>query len=87
MPYAPDPGDPAERLAFAGLREARHTIIRLIGAHLREDAATSWQGHDFDFTGVVFGGGDFSRATFSGGTTWRPARPGPWLRAMAAALT
>ncbi|MEU3170354.1 pentapeptide repeat-containing protein [Streptosporangium sp. NPDC006930] len=70
MPYAPDPGDdgdPAQRLAFAGLREVRHTIIRVIGAHLRENAAISWQGHDFDFTAVVFDGGDFSRAVFSGG--------------------
>ncbi|MEU4836363.1 hypothetical protein [Streptosporangium sp. NPDC023615] len=71
MPYAPAPGadgDPAERLAFADLREVRHTIIRVIGAHLRENAVTSWQGHDFDFTAVVFDGGDFSRAEFSGGT-------------------
>ncbi|MFF5115060.1 hypothetical protein [Streptosporangium sp. NPDC000509] len=71
MPYAPDPGDdgdPAERLAFASLREVRHTIIRVITAHLREGATTSWQGHDFDFTGVVFDGGDFGGAKFSGGT-------------------
>ncbi|MBN6051045.1 pentapeptide repeat-containing protein, partial [Nonomuraea sp. RK-328] len=70
IPYAPDPGedgDPAEHLHFAGLREVRHTIIRLITAHIRENASVSWQGHDFDFTGVVFDGGDFSDAVFSGG--------------------
>ncbi|WP_440072252.1 pentapeptide repeat-containing protein [Streptosporangium sp. OZ121] len=71
MPYAPDPGDhgnPAERLAFAGLREVRHTIIRVITTHLRKEAATSWQRHNFDFTGVVFDGGDFTGAEFSGST-------------------
>jgi hypothetical protein len=45
----------------------RHTIIRVIGAHLRPGAAVSWQGLNFDFTGVVFDGGDFSGAQFSGG--------------------
>ncbi|GIH27604.1 hypothetical protein Aph01nite_59140 [Acrocarpospora phusangensis] len=70
MPYSPKPPDEApesEGLAFAGFREVRHTIIRLITAHLRENASVSWQGHDFDFTGVIFDGGDFSRAVFSGG--------------------
>ncbi|MGW4644521.1 pentapeptide repeat-containing protein [Sphaerisporangium sp. NPDC004334] len=71
MPYSPEPLDDvpeAERLAFAGLREVRQTIIRLITAHLREGAVVSWQGHDLDFTGVVFDGGDFKGAVFSGGT-------------------
>ncbi|MFI6513786.1 pentapeptide repeat-containing protein [Streptosporangium sp. NPDC050855] len=58
----------ADHLAFAGLREVRHTIIRLIGAQLRESAAVSRQGHALDFTGVIFDGGDFHRATFSAGT-------------------
>ena len=50
-------------------REVRHTVIRLVGRHLRlaEDDATSWCGYDFDFTGAVFDGGDFSGVTFSGG--------------------
>ncbi|MFJ6195768.1 pentapeptide repeat-containing protein [Micromonospora sp. NPDC092111] len=50
-------------------REVRHTVIRLIGRHLRlaEDDAASWCGYDFDFTGAVFDGGHFSGATFSGG--------------------
>ncbi|MER6948122.1 hypothetical protein ABT294_29215 [Nonomuraea sp. NPDC000554] len=71
LPYTADPGEDASEadwLAFAGLREVRHTIIRLISAHLRENAPVSWQGHDLDFTGVVFDGGDFSGAVFSGGT-------------------
>ena len=70
LPYDPDPGDdadPAERTAYRANREVRHTIIRLIGAHLRPGAAVSWQGLNFDFTGVVFDGGDFSGARFSGG--------------------
>src|SRR6266487_6467267 len=37
MPYEPDPGDEApvaERLAFQASREVRHTVIRVITAHL-----------------------------------------------------
>jgi hypothetical protein len=70
LPYDPDPGDdapPAELSAYRASREVRHTIIRLIGAHLRPRAAVSWQGLNFDFTGVVFDGGDFTAARFSGG--------------------
>jgi uncharacterized protein YjbI with pentapeptide repeats len=71
MPYVPDPGQDApapERLAFRSSREVRHTVIRVIAAHLRDNAAVSWQGLNFDFTGVVLDGGDFSEAEFSGGT-------------------
>jgi uncharacterized protein YjbI with pentapeptide repeats len=70
MPYEPDPGQdalPAQRLAFQAIREVRHTVIRVITAHLQKDAAVSWQGLDFDFRGVVFDGGDFSDAQFSSG--------------------
>jgi hypothetical protein len=49
-------------------REVRHALIRTITVHLRERAAVSWVGKDFDLTGVVFDGGDFSGAIFSGGT-------------------
>ena len=62
MPYEPDPGDGAtgpERLAFDASREVRHTVIRVITAHLKAGAAVSWQGLSFDFTGVVFDGGNF----------------------------
>ncbi|MEU7571365.1 hypothetical protein [Micromonospora sp. NPDC049240] len=50
-------------------REVRRTVVRLIGGHLRLGAEeeTSWSGCDFDFTGAVFDGGDFSHALFSGG--------------------
>ncbi len=71
MPYEPDPGQDApepERLAFRASREVRHTIIRLIGAHLRPGAVVSWQCLNFDFTGVVFDGGDFTAARFPSGT-------------------
>jgi len=70
MPYEPDPGEDApepHRLAFGAIREVRHTVIRVITAHLREDAVMSWQGLNFDFTRVVFDGGDFGGAQFSGG--------------------
>src|ERR1700750_2330790 len=70
MPYEPDPGQDApelQRLSFQAIREVRHTVIRIITAHLQKDAAVSWQGLNFDFTGVVFDGGDFSGAEFSGG--------------------
>jgi uncharacterized protein YjbI with pentapeptide repeats len=71
MPYKPDPGESAptaDKLAFGADREVRHSVIRVITAHLRAGAAVSWHGLGFDFTGVVFDGGDFNRATFSGGT-------------------
>jgi uncharacterized protein YjbI with pentapeptide repeats len=71
MPYEPDPGqdaDEARRLAFQASREVRHTVIRVITAHLKDDAAVSWQGMTFDFWGVVFDGGDFNGARFSHGT-------------------
>jgi hypothetical protein len=72
LPYDPDPGEDAtqvDRTAYRANREVRHTIIRLIGAHLHPatGAAVSWQGLDFDFTGVVFDGADFKVARFSGG--------------------
>src|SRR6185437_11830806 len=44
MPYEPEPDDgvaTAERLAFRGNREVRHTVIRVIGAHLRPGASVS----------------------------------------------
>jgi hypothetical protein len=71
MPYEPDPGEEApaaERLDLRSNREVRHTVIRLITKHLRGDAPVTWRGLDVDFTGVVFDGGDFDRAQFSGGT-------------------
>ncbi|MEU0597491.1 pentapeptide repeat-containing protein [Streptomyces sp. NPDC006393] len=74
LPYAAEAdlpaGDTEARHAYLALREVRHTVIRLVRDHLRLDSGHphSWQGHDFDFTGVTFDGGDFSGAVFSGGT-------------------
>lgn len=68
IPYAQGPGDGLGQLGFEADREVRHTVIRVITAHLGDSAKISWQGRDFDFTGVVFDGGDFSEARFSGGT-------------------
>jgi hypothetical protein len=58
----------SEQVAFKSSREVRHTVIRVITAHLRHGTAVSWQGLNFDFTGILFDGGDFSEAQFSGGT-------------------
>jgi Pentapeptide repeats (9 copies) len=71
MPYEPEPGDDApveKRLAWQASREVRHTVIRVIAAHLNGTAPVSWCGLNFDFAGAVFDGGDFSAAKFSGGT-------------------
>jgi uncharacterized protein YjbI with pentapeptide repeats len=71
MPYEPEPGDDApveKRLAFQASREVRHSVIRVITAHLNGTAAVSWCGLNFDFAGAVFDGGDFRGAKFSGGT-------------------
>ena len=71
MPYEPGPGDDApveKRLAFQASREVRHTVIRVITAHLNGTAPVSWCGLNFDFAGAVFDGGDFSGAKISGGT-------------------
>ncbi|MGW5050406.1 pentapeptide repeat-containing protein [Actinokineospora sp. NPDC004072] len=49
-------------------RPVRRTVLRLIrdNLHLRDDDPRTWRGHDFDFTGAVFDGGDFAGATFAG---------------------
>jgi hypothetical protein len=73
VPYEPDPGRDVPgpgRLAFRASREVRHTVIRVITAHLKDGAVVSWRGLNFDFTGVVFDGGDFTGATFSGGEVY-----------------
>jgi uncharacterized protein YjbI with pentapeptide repeats len=48
-------------------REVRLTIIKVITSHLWRNSSVSWQGHDLNFTGATFDGGDFSHANFSGG--------------------
>jgi uncharacterized protein YjbI with pentapeptide repeats len=72
MPYQPDPGGDAsepQQRAFQALRDVRHKIIRVTTGHLQKskDDPASWQRLDLDFTGVVFDGGDFGGARFSGG--------------------
>ena len=59
MPYEPEPGDDApveKRLVFQASREVRHTVIRVIAAHLNGTAPVSWCGLNFDFAGAVFDG-------------------------------
>ncbi|WP_147341423.1 pentapeptide repeat-containing protein [Actinomadura logoneensis] len=71
LPYDRHPGVGREheqaRKEFRAAREVRHTVLRIIGDHLRDDAAVSWRGHNLDFTDVVFDGGDFRQAVFDGG--------------------
>lgn len=74
MPYEPEPDTDApasERQAFHAEREVRHTVIRVITAHLQADTARTatlrdWRDLDLDFTGVVFDGGSFADAHFCG---------------------
>ena len=52
MPSKPDPGPGADEeklLDFQASREVRHTVIRVITAHLQDGAAISWQGLNSDF--------------------------------------
>lgn len=75
LPYETTLGDDAsgvERTMWLGNREVRHTVLRVIAAHLRPtdlpgSQPVSWCGMDFDFTGAVFDGGDLSYVEFSGG--------------------
>ncbi|MEU5773447.1 pentapeptide repeat-containing protein [Streptomyces venezuelae] len=76
LPYTAEddlpPDDTAARHAYLASREVRHTIIRLVRDRTAlgpEDFASSWQGYDFDFTGVVFDGGDCTGAVFAPGGT------------------
>jgi uncharacterized protein YjbI with pentapeptide repeats len=76
MPYEPDPGEdapPPARQAFQALREVRHTVIRVITAHLQPDTtrtatAQDWRGLNLDFTGTILDGGNFRGTQFTGGT-------------------
>jgi uncharacterized protein YjbI with pentapeptide repeats len=66
MPYEPDSASEKHR---EGEKDVRHTIIRLIRDHLQDPStATTWCGHDLDFTNATFDGGTFDMAKFSGGT-------------------
>jgi uncharacterized protein YjbI with pentapeptide repeats len=75
MPYQPAPAEDApaaEKQIFGALREVRHTVIRVITAHLqpedhRAKTLQDWRGLDFDFNSAVFDGGSFRLAEFSGG--------------------
>ncbi|PJE99661.1 hypothetical protein CUT44_03955 [Streptomyces carminius] len=73
LPYTSQTDFPSEdagaRHTYLALREVRHTVIRLIRDHLSlpPEHPRSWEGHDLDFTGVVFDGGDFSGASFRSG--------------------
>jgi uncharacterized protein YjbI with pentapeptide repeats len=45
-------------LSWSGDRVCRQVILTVIAEHLNSDAAISWRGHDFDFSGVIFESGD-----------------------------
>lgn len=73
--YEPEPALDApapQQRTFRAFREVRHAVIRVITEHLRGDdvragAPKDWRGLDFNFTDVVFDGGDLGRAQFTGG--------------------
>ncbi len=50
-------------------REVRQTIVRVICAHLQDNAENSWSRNNLDFTGVLFEETSFEGATFSGEIT------------------
>jgi hypothetical protein len=70
LPYSPRPGADApaeELLEFRAGRVVRRTVIRVITAHLKDDAeAKSWQQLNFNFIGAALDGGNFSGAKFCG---------------------
>lgn len=72
MPAGPEPeddGDPGDRTEWLALREVRATIVRLIAAHFKPEAAPSWNGCDLDFMRATFDVSvDFSEAVFGSGT-------------------
>jgi hypothetical protein len=82
MPYLPDPGPdapPADQQACRSLREVRHTVIRVITAHLQPHSpsarpAPDWRELNFDFTGTVFDGGNFNGVQFTGAVIFDGAR-------------
>jgi uncharacterized protein YjbI with pentapeptide repeats len=81
MPYPPQPPNGAPQTTqqeFQATREARHTLIRVITAHLQPDetrpsTAQDWRALNFDFTGTTFDGGDFHNAHFNGTVTFARA--------------
>lgn len=63
LPYEPNPGQGApepQKIDFQRSRRVRHAVIQIVTAHLQRNASVSWQGLNFDFTGVVFDGGSFA---------------------------
>ncbi|MFF7929009.1 pentapeptide repeat-containing protein [Streptomyces mirabilis] len=69
-------GDTLARHSYLELRQVRHTVIRLIRDHLRlgVEHSHSWRDHSFDFTSVVFDGGDFEDAHFLGPVSFEDAQ-------------
>ncbi len=66
-PYQPYDTATAALDRAPGERDVRVAIISVIREHLRKEAAVSWSGYDFDFTGAVFDQGSFRGAEFSSG--------------------
>ncbi|TCO48998.1 pentapeptide repeat-containing protein [Actinocrispum wychmicini] len=50
-------------------RVVRHTVIRVVAAHLQRDASPSWQGRDFAFVRAEIDGGTFNGVVLDEGTT------------------
>lgn len=56
--FNPDPPDDPEKLTWHGERQVRQTVVRVIVDRLRGGDSVSWVGHDLDFKGAVFAGGE-----------------------------
>jgi hypothetical protein len=70
MPYEPEPlgyAEAAEMLVFLSGSEIRHTPSSRWSPHILGPERRCPGGLSFDFTGVVFDGGDFTAAVFNGG--------------------
>ena len=70
MPYEPDPGQDApeqQRLVFQANREVRHTDHPGHHSAPQRGGGCIRRALNFDFNGVIFDGGDFRDAEFSGG--------------------
>lgn len=70
IPYEPPKPDRRATIDETRMRErqVRHTVMNVIGKHLRRVHPTPWQGCEFDFDGATIDGGDLSAIRLEHGT-------------------
>ena len=88
LPYEPDPGEDApgpERLAFRASREVRHTVIRVITAHLQDWRGGVLAGPELRLHGRRLRRRRLRGAGFSGGRSASTAPSSPAARSASAA--